>query len=299
MTIDFTFNDIPDLTGKIAIVTGGATGIGKIYVQKLAEKNCKVVIACRPQDMNEDFSVLNFKVPPEYLELDLADISNIRRFVDKFCFKYNALHILINNAGVLLAPHQLTVDGYELHFAVNYLGHLILTLALEDILARSAPSRVVVTSSIAHEWLKKNYKRVNSIDKLNTSNEYHPLQAYAQSKAACVACVVVLSSRFQNKGILINAIHPGFVKSGLHRVYPSWYIKIMFEIVIQLTGMKTEDGARTGLFAATSSVITKGGELYYPYTKKTLPTGVTEKFILELVILTNQILQRHNIPSKL
>jgi len=153
----YTFDDIPSLKGKVAVVTGGNTGIGKVTAKELARKGAHVIITVRSDEkgvstVKEVMKDVGEKGLVEYCILDLSSLSSVEAFATEFSSKELPLNILINNAGVLVNDYRETSDGIEQHFGVNHLGHFYLVKLLEEQIISSAPSRVVIVSSLAHRF---------------------------------------------------------------------------------------------------------------------------------------------------
>ncbi|KAM9712640.1 retinol dehydrogenase 12 [Menidia menidia] len=203
------------LDGKTAIVTGGNTGIGKETVRDLAARGARVILACRDtnkgeqavSDIMRDVSGAKLVVR----QLDLADTKSICLFAENIYNTEKTLHYLINNAGVAICPYDRTVDGYEMQFGVNHLGHFFLTFLLLDLLKHSAPSRVINLSSAAHAMGKIQF------DDLNGEKHYHPVRAYAQSKLANVLFTRELAKRTEAIGIMVFSVDPGVVNTEITR----------------------------------------------------------------------------------
>lgn len=190
-------------------LTGGNSGIGVETAVDLASRGGKVYIACRDIHKAETTAIeIQHRTGSSkvfYLELDLASMSSIREFSQQFHRLESRLDILICNAGVLgISPKGLTKDGFEMHLGVNHLGHFLLTNLLLDMLKASAPSRVVVVSSIA-EWIFGKIKR----DDLNSEKSYSKWGAYGQSKLANVLFTRELAKRLEGTGVTANCCHPG------------------------------------------------------------------------------------------
>ena len=170
------------LRGKTVLITGGNTGLGKATALALAKKGARVILACRSLERGVKAAseirsqVENAQIAVYYL--DLSSLESVRRFVQDFVKSETGLHILINNAGIFGCPNWKSEDGYEMHFAVNHLGHFLLTNLLMDMLAQSAPSRIVVVSSSLH---KRGHIEFND---LGSDVDYKPRKAYSQSKLA-------------------------------------------------------------------------------------------------------------------
>jgi NAD(P)-dependent dehydrogenase (short-subunit alcohol dehydrogenase family) len=182
-----------NLQGKTALITGGNTGLGKATALALAQKGARVILACRSLERGDKAAseirsqVENAQVAVYFL--DLSSLKSVRKFVHDFVRTENDLHILINNAGIYGCPHWKSQDGYEMQFAVNHLGHFLLTNLLMDTLAQSAPSRIIVVSSSLHK------KACIKFDDLNGDQDYNPKKAYTQSKLANLLFAHELNNR--------------------------------------------------------------------------------------------------------
>ena len=203
--------DIPDQTGRVVLVTGANSGIGKETADRLASRGATVVKACRnPGTM-----------PGDVLRLDLADLASVRAAAAEFTQRYDRLDLLINNAGVMIPPYGRTRDGFELQFGTNHLGHFALTGLLLDRLRATAGSRVVTVSSNAHR------RGVINFDDLRSERGYSPMAAYAQSKLANLLFTFELQRRLAGTDTLALAAHPGAARTGLTRHSP-----LLFRFVV-------------------------------------------------------------------
>ncbi len=203
--------DIPDLTGKIIVVTGANSGIGFYASQEFAAKGAHVVMACRnPQKAQAAYDELKAAVPTASLDVmivDLASLASVRAFADSFLAKFDQLDILVNNAGIMMTPYGVTEDGFERQMGTNHLGHFALTGLLLEVIKATPNARVVNISSMAH--------RMGSMDFENLLYEggtgYNPQWAYGRSKLANLLFTYELQKRFEKAGIdaLALAAHPG------------------------------------------------------------------------------------------
>lgn len=204
-----------NLDGKVVIVTGANTGIGKEVARALAARNAKVILACRDRERcNKARKEIVIDTKNKYVycrECDLSSQESIRKFVKRFKEENSQLHILINNGGVMRCPKNYTKEGIELQLGVNHMGHFLLTNLLLDVLKESAPSRIVNVSSAAH--LKGNLK----ITDLNSTENYDPYEAYAQSKLANILFTKELAKRLEGTKVTVNAVHPGIVDTEITR----------------------------------------------------------------------------------
>lgn len=240
-----------DLSDKVVIVTGANTGIGRETAFALAKGKAKVIMACRDMDKCEmaraDIVLQTGNKFVYCRECDLASQQSIRNFVDQFKKEHKKLHILINNAGVMRCPKSYTVEGIEMQFGVNHIGHFLLTNLLLDVLKQSAPSRIVNLSSAAH--LRGKMK----VNDLNSDEKYNPGEAYAQSKLANVLFTRELANRLKGTGVTVNAVHPGIVDTDIVRhmaFYNNYFTKIFVKPLTWLFIKSPRQGAQCVLYSA-------------------------------------------------
>lgn len=235
------------MDGRVAIVTGGNTGIGKETVRGLAREGATVVLACRDAAKGEAARAeLEPSVGPgkiRVMPLDLADLSSVRTFAAAFGAAFGRLDVLVNNAGVWPTRRQTTRDGFELTLGTNHLGHFVLTQELLPLLKKSAPSRIVNLSSDLHyrgkmDWDDLQFER----------RSYSAVGAYNQSKLANVLFTNALARRLEGSGVVVNAVHPGVVTTELARGYPKLLVKLF-----HLFTISPEQGAKTSLHVALAS----------------------------------------------
>jgi NAD(P)-dependent dehydrogenase (short-subunit alcohol dehydrogenase family) len=242
----WTFDDIPDLVGRTAIVTGANSGIGLETARMLAQKGADVVLACRSREKGEDARsrILATRPAgtPTVLALDLSDLDSVAAFVQGFASSHDRLDLLIDNAGVMVPPLGRTKQGFELQLGVNHLGHAALTARLLPLLGRTPGARVVVVSSSVHHA-----GRI-AFDDLNWERRpYSAWQGYAQSKLANLLFSLELERRLQasGSGVKVTAAHPGWTATELQRNTP------LTRLFNPLFAMKPEGGALPTLRAAT------------------------------------------------
>lgn len=206
----WTSNDIPALHGKVALVTGGNSGIGYWTCLHLARMGAHVVMACRSKARADSAVADILKVVPhaqlEILSLDLSDQASVRSAASAFLSKHKRLDILCNNAGIALAPMERTKDGFESQLAANFLGHFALTGLLIDVIRATPNSRVAHVGSLAHRIGKLDFQDLNF-----NNRKYSPWTAYSQSKLANVTFMLELQRRFQKADINSISVgaHPG------------------------------------------------------------------------------------------
>lgn len=249
---------IKDQNGKIAIVTGSSSGIGLETARVLALKGAQVIIAVRNMQKGADaLAKITRTVQGAdvvMMELDLADLLSIERFVQSFREYYERLDLLINNAGVMIPPFNKTTNGFELQFGTNHLGHFALTGRLIDLLVKTPKSRVVNLSSLAHKFGK-----IDLSDPLWETRKYKKWNAYGASKIANLYFTHELQKRYGGdaSGILVAAAHPGWTATELQRHTPLTAFWNSF--LAQPISM----GALPTLYAATAEDV-QGGDYFGP-----------------------------------
>ncbi|XP_068146408.1 retinol dehydrogenase 12 isoform X1 [Drosophila tropicalis] len=279
------FNKQTNETGKVVIVTGANTGLGKETVRELARRGATVYMACRDRRRGErsrNEIVEETNNPNIYVRVcDLASLDSIRKFVDGFKREQSHLHLLINNAGVFWAPRQHTKDGFEMHLGVNHLGHFFLTHLLLDVLRKSAPSRIVVVASRAHE------RGLIQVEDLNSDYcVYDEGVAYCQSKLANILFTRELAKRLKGTGVTVNAVNPGIADTEIARNIMFFQTPIA-QYVAETTlkplfwsVMKTpKNGAQTTLFAALDPDLNQVSGVYFSECslKQVAPVGCDDK----------------------
>lgn len=260
--MEFKFSSIPSQKGKVAIVTGANNGIGYETTVGLAKVGFKVIMACRNISKAHIAKTKILQKLPnadlEVIHLDLSDLESVREFVKEFKSKYNELHVLINNAGVLSYSGKKNDAGIELQFATNHLGHFLLTSLLIDMMPNDSNSRIVSLSSVAHKRAKIH------LDDINCENADDAGAAYDQSKLACLMFGDELNRRLNKKGSKIRSlsVHPGGSDSGLFdEMSRLWYFTL--KVLAPFITHSNEKAAIPSLYAALSDDI-KGGEYFGP-----------------------------------
>ncbi|CAG8742173.1 37642_t:CDS:2, partial [Gigaspora margarita] len=267
----FSFDNIPDLSGKVAIVTGANTGIGFVTAKELVRKNAHVFVASRNKDRGEPAVELikkeTKKDAVEFLQLDLKSLNSVKRAAETFLARNLPLHILVNNAGIGGTPFEKTSDGIQDQFGVNHIGHFLFTLLLLPTIKASAPSRIVNVSSNGH---RRAPPTGIEFEKLNDPNAHTSLQRYGQSKLANILFTIELNKRLLGTNVYCNSLHPGVIKTEITRgVVANWgtWLNPIISIM-SLFFLSPDDGALTQLYCATSPEIEEKnlrGKYFIPF----------------------------------
>ena len=250
--------NIPDQKGKIIIVTGSSSGIGYEAARVLAVKGATVIMAVRNLKKGEaaaqKIKAASKDADVVVMELNLANLISVRTFVDTFKKKYNSLHVLINNAGVMIPPYGKTDDGFELQFGTNHLGHFALTGLLLEVLLATPGARIVNVSSGVHKT-----GNINFNDLTWEKRKYIAWKAYGDSKIANLYFTYELQKRLKKAGsqLLVTAAHPGWTATDLQRHNG------FFEAMNTFFAQKIAIGALPTLRAAIEPNIS-GGEYFGP-----------------------------------
>jgi retinol dehydrogenase 12 len=275
--------DIPDLAGRVIIVTGGNSGCGKETVLQLAKHNPgKIYLAARSQvkydDAMKDITAASPGANVKYLELDLSSLVSVQKAADRVLAENDRCDILVNNAGIMAHPHSLTQNGYEVQFGTNHMGHALLTRQLLPLMQKTAAlpgadARIVNVSSTAHMMAMG--AGIN-FDKLKTDMKTsNPGSLYAQSKLANVLHARELARRYPE--ILTTSIHPGRVETNLASVmfdvngFNGKFQKFFDYMVGPMT---QQEGALTQIWAASwKREDVKNGSYYNPVGKLNAGSG--------------------------
>lgn len=261
----WTADDIPDLTGKVIIVTGSNSGIGFEAAKEFARKGALTILACRNMNKAQAAQDLIQASSPnahaEIMRLDLANLDSVYEFASEFHERFTRLDVLVNNAGIMMAPLTITVDGFENHFATNYLGHFALTGLLLDLLLTTPRSRVVNVSSSGHRMGRMDFRNLM----FESKGSYSPMRAYARSKLANLLFTYELQRRYNAANIdaIAVAAHPGMSNTRLGRYLETkWYFKILIPSMHWIM-QSAAKGALPTLRAAVDPRV-KGCDYYGP-----------------------------------
>ncbi|KAG8679169.1 hypothetical protein FRC12_011351 [Ceratobasidium sp. 428] len=262
----WSIDQIPDLTGQVIIVTGGNAGIGRETCKVLLNKGAKVYMAARSKSKaDEAIEWLKAETggkAPEFLQLDLADLTSVRRAVEEFKQKEEKLDVLFNNGGVMMPPIEMkTATDYDIQFGTNVLGHYLFTTLLLPVLIHTAQTsprghvRVVNTSSNGHRFAPKGGIDYSTLTPNDTESEARRRKMgtttlYAQSKWGNVVFANELARRYESQGIISTSLHPGIIKTELQRHMTLGGIQ---QAILNSLLWPAPYGALTQLYAGTAS----------------------------------------------
>jgi len=265
MTQNWTTTNIPDLTSKVVIVTGGNSGVGYEAAKEFARKGAQTILACR--SMQKGLAAVDLirkeipDAPAEIMQLNLASLASVRSFAKTFKSNFDRLDILVNNAGIMWLPDGKTEDGFERHFGTNHLGHFALTGLLIDLIQKTPQARVVTVSSIGHR------SGVMDFDDLmfERGNDNQRQEVYGRSKLANLLFTYELQRRLEtvNSNAVAVASHPGMSNTNLlGKPESPWF----FRLVMPLAGIMIQSAAMGALPTLRAAVDpdAKGGQYYGP-----------------------------------
>lgn len=266
--MSWTAADIPDETGRIAVVTGANGGLGLESARALARAGGHVVMAARNQEKAAAaLADIRSSVPDaslELVELDLGSLESVRRAAAQILAAHERIDILLNNAGVMAVPEGSTADGFEIQFGTNHLGHYALTALLMPAVLAAAAARVVTVTSTAHHM-----GRAVDPSNPNLKGKYSPWRAYGQSKLANFHFGIGLQNALRSAGAPASSLiaHPGLSNTELQAVSVresgGGFSQRFFHSLAGATGMTPQNGALPQLRAATDPRA-RGGEFYAP-----------------------------------
>ncbi|ALR10567.1 SDR family NAD(P)-dependent oxidoreductase [Mycobacteroides saopaulense] len=253
--------DIPDQTGRVAVVTGANTGLGLETAKALAAHGAHVVLAVRNTEKGkaaaDAITAAHANADVTLQSLDLSSLESVRRASDELKSRYDKIDLLINNAGVMWTEKSTTADGFELQFGTNHLGHYAFTGLLLERLLPVEGSRVVTVSSIGHRL-----RAAIHFDDLQWERDYDRVAAYGQSKLANLLFTYELQRRLAGTNTVALAAHPGGSNTELARNSPLW-VRAIFDVVAPLLTQGADMGALPTLRAATDPAAL-GGQYYGP-----------------------------------
>jgi NAD(P)-dependent dehydrogenase (short-subunit alcohol dehydrogenase family) len=257
--------NIPDLSGKVIIVTGGNSGLGYESVKAFAEKGAQVILASRSVSGGERARASILKELPganiDVMTLDLVDLESVKDFSQKFMDKYDRLDVLMNNAGIMTTPYFRTKDGFEGQMGTNHFGHFALTAHLMDLIKVTKGARVVNVSSNAHKAGTMDFDNLL----FEEGKGYSPMKAYGRSKLSNLLFTYELQRWFDKNGTeaIAVAAHPGFSETNLIRYIDKKVVYRIFKPLVSLMAQSAAMGALPQIRAAVDPDVI-GGEYYGP-----------------------------------
>ena len=272
MSNKWTQQDIPDLTGKVIVITGANSGLGFESTKAFAQKNATIVMAVRNIGKGEQARSDILQAQPsaalELMALDNANLASVKDFANAFKAKYDRLDLLLNNAGVMAIPRAETEDGFEMQIGVNHLAHFALTGHLLDTLTKTPGSRIHSTSSSAA------FSGSINFDDLMGAQNYGRWSAYGQSKLANAVFATELDRRLKAAGhdTIANSSHPGLVMTNLQanslgQSGAPFMERILYSTLGSLIAQDVSMGVLPQLYASTAQGA-KGGVFYGPKTMR-------------------------------
>ncbi len=261
MSPKWTADEIPDQDGKLAIVTGANSGLGRVTALELARHGAEVVVASRSAEKGEatakEIAEAVGGPKPAVEQLDLGSLDSVRRFAGAFSDR--RVDLLVNNAGVMMTPRRTTDDGFELQLGTNHLGHFALTGLLLGSLQRAEAARIVTLSSNEHKGGRIDF------DDLQLERDYTPRGSYKRSKLANAVFAIELDRRLraaQSPAISVFA-HPGYSATNLQSTGPTGALKAVLAVSNRVFAQSAERGALPTLYAATAPGV-EGGQYFGP-----------------------------------
>jgi len=263
--MNWTVENIPDLAGKVIIVTGGNSGLGYESVKAFAAKGAEVIMASRSTEKGEEARTENLKTSPgakiSVMQLDLGDLESVRNFASAFKERYQKLDVLLNNAGIMMPPYFTTKDGFEGQIGINHLGHFALTGLLMDVILKTKNSRIVNVSSGAHKRGEMDFSNLL----FENGRDYSPMKAYGRSKLSNLLFTYELQRKLEaaQKETIAAAAHPGVAKTNLGRYLQR---RFLVRILMPLFNLMVQDQAMGALPQIRACVDpgVKSGEYYGP-----------------------------------
>ncbi len=241
---------LSDLTGRVCVVTGASRGIGRATAEGLAALGATLILICRRAEDGADVAggiIASGGPTPEVVLCDLSSQASIRAAAAEIIARHPRLHVLINNAGVLLRSRRVTVDGHEMQLAVNHLAPFLFTNLLLDLLKAGKPSRIINVSSGAHQGGRIDF------DALQSERRYDPIRVYSMTKLANILFTHELARRLDGTGVTVNAVHPGVIATRLLANYLD--VPLVGGTIARAFGGKPERGAETSIYLAASPAV--------------------------------------------
>jgi NAD(P)-dependent dehydrogenase (short-subunit alcohol dehydrogenase family) len=254
------------MNGKVVLITGGTSGIGRVTARELKRAGATVVVIGRDPAR---LDAIKREIGADTIRADLQLVADARRAADEFRRRYERLHVLVNNAGAVFGDRQVTAEGFERTFALNHLAYFTITTALLDVLRASAPARVVSVSSEAARGARLDFSD------LQMERGYLSIRQYCNTKLMNLLFAFELARRLEGTGVTSNAVHPGAVASGFGMQGAGWYGMLTRLARPFLIG--EEKGARTQIWAASDPSLEKvSGKYFVRQREKTAPRAALD-----------------------
>src|ERR1039457_1964841 len=259
---------MPDMHGRVVVITGATSGIGQVAAEKLAAMGARLVLVARDRTRGEAaLARLNTADPNARHTIHLADLSTIaemKRMAREIAAAEPRIDVLIINAGALFNSRRVTGDGLEMTFATNHMSYFVLTLGLAEQLRATPGARVVSTASDAHKGARLDF------DDLQSAKNYRGFPVYGRSKLCNILFTRELAKRWADTGVTVNALHPGFVSTRFGDQSGGFFQRGIQ--VVKLFAISPEKGAETIIYLATSDEVTKVSGKYFYKCRAVNPT---------------------------
>ena len=281
----WTPDQLENLTGKTFVITGANSGIGYEAAKYLGNAGGDVVMVCRSLDKAEKAKenlLQTVKGSVDIIQMDLSDLSSVRKAAGEVRAKYDKIDGLVNNAGIMMTPQAKTVDGFDLQMGANHLGHFLWTGLLIE-LVEAAKGRVVVLSSLVHKMHKKGGF---DFDDFMSDTKYTPMKAYTQSKLANLMFAFDLDRRLKNAGsnVVCIACHPGYSSTNLQSTGPTGFMKSVLNLMNKFMAQEPSAGALPTVLAAAGKEAKRGG-YYGPQGKSEYGGDVGDATVAEYALV--------------
>jgi NAD(P)-dependent dehydrogenase (short-subunit alcohol dehydrogenase family) len=261
------------MDGRTVVITGANSGVGKATAVALAAAGARTVITARHEgrgrEARDDIRRASGSEEVDLVVFDLADLASVRAGAGQLLEAYPRIHVLVNNAGLVLSHRTETKDGFEATFGTNHLGPFLLTNLLTERLKASAPARVVTVASTAHQSARRGL----DFDDLQSEKRYAGMRAYGRSKLANILFTNELARRLAGSGVTANSLHPGTVATGFARDEDASGLLAFGVKVIKPFILTPEKGARTSVYLASSPKVVEITGQYFVKCKPRAPSA--------------------------
>ena len=276
MTATDPASEVAPMDGRTVVVTGASSGIGKATATALARAGAHTVITARDEGRGrtalEDIRRASGSEVVDLVVFDLGDLGSVRAGATELLEANPKIHVLVNNAGLVLSDRRETPDGFEATFAVNHLGPFLFTELLTERLVASAPARIVNLTSDAH----KSARHGLDFDDLQSTRSYRGMQVYGRSKLANILFTTELARRLAGSGVTANCCHPGVVATGFARDGDTSGVLAFGIKLIKPFVLTPEKGARTSVYLASSPEVEGVSGRYFVKCKEERPTAAAQ-----------------------